>query len=156
MPRYDANVGIGALDQQVVVLRDGVPIRAGIGARIGGGQPQPAMLALIFGLLLSALLQAAISGKRFYSGKTLVAFEEAVAKIAAAADARRDPDFVINAGGVLHGGGLEEQGWTREVLDARLAGIGDAVYGILQLAKQKGISTDAAARQIARSRLDGA
>ena len=30
-------------------------------------------------------------------GKTLVAFEEAVAKIAAAADARRDPDFVINA-----------------------------------------------------------
>jgi leucine dehydrogenase len=63
------------------------------------------------------------------------------------------PDFVINAGGVLHGGGLEEQGWTREILNARLAGIGDAVYGILQLAKQEGISTDAAARQIARSRL---
>jgi leucine dehydrogenase len=65
------------------------------------------------------------------------------------------PDFVINAGGVLHGGGLEEQGWTREVLDARLAGIGDAVYGILQHAKQEGISTDTAARRIARSRLEG-
>jgi leucine dehydrogenase len=62
---------------------------------------------------------------------------------------------VINAGGVLHGGGLEEQGWTREVLDARLAGIGDAVYGILQHAKQEGISTDTAARRIARSRLEG-
>jgi leucine dehydrogenase len=64
------------------------------------------------------------------------------------------PDFVINAGGVLHGGGLEEQGWTRQILDARLAGIGDAVYDILQHAKQEGISTDAAARQIARRRLD--
>jgi leucine dehydrogenase len=64
------------------------------------------------------------------------------------------PDFVINAGGVLHGGGLEEQGWTREILDKRLAGIGDAVYDILQHAKQEGISTDAAARQIAQSRID--
>jgi len=64
------------------------------------------------------------------------------------------PDFVINAGGVLHGGGLEELGWTREILDARLAGIGDAVYDILEHAKQEGISTDAAARQIARTRLD--
>jgi leucine dehydrogenase len=64
------------------------------------------------------------------------------------------PDFVINAGGVLHGGGLEEQGWTREILDERLAAIGDAVYDILQHAKQEGISTDAAARQIAQARLD--
>ena len=64
------------------------------------------------------------------------------------------PDFVINAGGILHGGGLEEQGWTRAMLDERLAGIGDAVYGILQHSAQEGISTDAAARQIAKSRID--
>jgi leucine dehydrogenase len=64
------------------------------------------------------------------------------------------PDFVINAGGVLHGGGLEEQGWTREILDERLAGIGDAVYDILQHARREGISSDAAARQIAQSRID--
>src|SRR5256886_17466002 len=49
------------------------------------------------------------------------------------------PDFVINAGGVLHGGGIEEQHWTRGELDARLAGIGDAVYGILQRAARDGI-----------------
>lgn len=66
------------------------------------------------------------------------------------------PDFVINAGGILHGGGLEEQGWTREMLNARLAGIGDAVYEIFQRAKRDGISTDAAARRIAQSRLDAA
>ncbi|HYS97224.1 MAG TPA: Glu/Leu/Phe/Val dehydrogenase dimerization domain-containing protein [Candidatus Dormibacteraeota bacterium] len=66
------------------------------------------------------------------------------------------PDFVINAGGVLHGGGLEEQHWTRDVLDARLAGVGDAVYEILQRAEQDGISTDAAARRIAVARIEGA
>lgn len=64
------------------------------------------------------------------------------------------PDFVINAGGVLHGGGLEEQHWTREVLDARLAAVGDAVYGILQRAERDGTSTDAAARRIAIARID--
>jgi glutamate dehydrogenase/leucine dehydrogenase len=63
------------------------------------------------------------------------------------------PDFVINAGGVLHGGGLEEQHWTRAVLEEKLAGIGDAVYEILQRADRDGVSTDAAARQIALSRI---
>src|SRR5215472_790950 len=42
------------------------------------------------------------------------------------------PDFVINAGGVLHGGGLEELHWSREALATHLAGIGDAVYAILE------------------------
>jgi leucine dehydrogenase len=63
------------------------------------------------------------------------------------------PDFVINSGGVLHGGGLEEQHWTREELDRRLAAIGDAVYGIFLRAEQDGISTDTAARRIALDRI---
>jgi leucine dehydrogenase len=63
------------------------------------------------------------------------------------------PDFVINAGGVLHGGGIEELHWTRAELDARLAGIGDSVYEILQRAERDGISTDAAARRIALDRI---
>jgi len=63
------------------------------------------------------------------------------------------PDFVINAGGVLHGGGLEEQHWTNEVLAAKLAGIGDVVYEIFQRADRDGISTDAAARRIALARM---
>jgi leucine dehydrogenase len=63
------------------------------------------------------------------------------------------PDFVINAGGVLHGGGLEEQHWSRETLDAKLAGIGDAVHEILERAGRDGISTDAAARSIALARI---
>ena len=66
------------------------------------------------------------------------------------------PDFVINAGGVLHGGGLELLGWSRATLDDRLAGIGDAVFEILQRAARDGISTDTAARQIAHSRIAAA
>ena len=66
------------------------------------------------------------------------------------------PDFVINAGGVLHGGGLEEQHWTRDFLDARLVGVGDAVFEILRRADSEGISTDAAARRIAVGRIEGA
>jgi leucine dehydrogenase len=65
------------------------------------------------------------------------------------------PDFVINAGGVLHGGGLEEQHWTRAVLDEKLAGIGDVLLEIFQRADRDDISTDAAARQIALARLRG-
>lgn len=66
------------------------------------------------------------------------------------------PDFVINAGGVLHGGGLEEQHWSREVLAEKLAGIGEVVYEIFERAERDGISTDAAARKIALARIDGA
>jgi leucine dehydrogenase len=66
------------------------------------------------------------------------------------------PDFVINAGGVLHGGGLEELHWTRAQLDAKLAGIGDSVYEIFERAEREGISTDAAARRIAMDRIQRA
>jgi leucine dehydrogenase len=66
------------------------------------------------------------------------------------------PDFVINAGGVLHGGGLEEQHWTRAELDTKLAGIGTAVAEIFERAANDGISTDAAARRIALSRIQSA
>ena len=66
------------------------------------------------------------------------------------------PDFVINAGGVLHGGGLEELHWTRAELDAKLAGIGDSVYAIFQRAERDGVSTDTAARRIALDRIQRA
>jgi leucine dehydrogenase len=63
------------------------------------------------------------------------------------------PDFVINAGGVLHGGGIEELHWTRSELDAKLEGIGDSLYEIFALAERDGISTDAAARRLAQDRI---
>jgi leucine dehydrogenase len=66
------------------------------------------------------------------------------------------PDFVINAGGVLHLAGYETLGWTEEQMAARLAGIGDTLLEVYDAADREHITTDAAAERLARSRLDAA
>jgi leucine dehydrogenase len=63
------------------------------------------------------------------------------------------PDYVINAGGVIHAWGVESLGWDAETVEARLAGIGDSLTDIYERAAA-GITTEAAAEQLARSRLD--
>jgi len=63
------------------------------------------------------------------------------------------PDFVINAGGVLNSLGSEHLGWTREQIEDRLAGIGDTLEEIYAKAEAEAITTEAAAEQLARSRL---
>jgi leucine dehydrogenase len=65
------------------------------------------------------------------------------------------PDFVINCGGVLHGGGLEVKHWTRGELDSQLAAVGDSIYEIFQRAESEGTSTDMAARKRALARISG-
>jgi leucine dehydrogenase len=64
------------------------------------------------------------------------------------------PDYVINAGGVIHAWGVESLGWDLETVEARLAGIGDSLTDIYERAAAGGITTEAAAEQLARSRLD--
>ena len=63
------------------------------------------------------------------------------------------PDYVINAGGALHGAGLQLLGWTREELDRRLAGIGETLTAIYREADEEGISTSEAAERLAAARL---
>jgi leucine dehydrogenase len=63
------------------------------------------------------------------------------------------PDFVINAGGVLNSLGAEHLGWTREQIEAGLAGIGDTLEEIYSKADAQGITTEAAAEQLAGARL---
>jgi leucine dehydrogenase len=63
------------------------------------------------------------------------------------------PDYVINAGGVIHAWGVESLGWDAETVEARLAGIGDSLADIYERADAAGITTEAAAEQLARSRL---
>ena len=65
------------------------------------------------------------------------------------------PDYVINAGGVIHAWGVESLGWDPETVETRLAGIGDSLTDIYERAAAAGITTEAAAEQLARSRLDG-
>jgi leucine dehydrogenase len=63
------------------------------------------------------------------------------------------PDFVINAGGVLYAWGTEGLGWTSDQVEARHAGLGDALAQIYVHAENEGITTAEAAERIARARI---
>ncbi len=66
------------------------------------------------------------------------------------------PDYVINAGGILQGVGIEALHWTRALLEERLAGIGDTLRQIFREAHAEGITTNDAAERLAHARLVGA
>jgi leucine dehydrogenase len=63
------------------------------------------------------------------------------------------PDFVINAGGVLYAWGVESLGWSRDQVEERLVGIGDTLTAIYERAETEGITTAAAAEQLALARV---
>jgi leucine dehydrogenase len=63
------------------------------------------------------------------------------------------PDFVINAGGVVHLAGYERLGWDEAQVTARLTGIGRTLEQVYDDAERDGITTAAAAEQLARKRL---
>lgn len=66
------------------------------------------------------------------------------------------PDYVINAGGVIHLGGYETLGWDDETMAERLEAIGDTLLEIFERAEREGISTSAAADRMARARVAAA
>jgi leucine dehydrogenase len=66
------------------------------------------------------------------------------------------PDFVINAGGVLHLACLETLGTSEAVLEDRLEGIAGALDAVFAAAGSEGITTHAAARRIAEARIESA
>jgi glutamate dehydrogenase/leucine dehydrogenase len=66
------------------------------------------------------------------------------------------PDFVINAGGVIHLAVLEASRGSRDEVDRRLEGIGDTLLEIYRLADAEGISTGRAAEQLAAERIAAA
>jgi leucine dehydrogenase len=63
------------------------------------------------------------------------------------------PDYVINAGGVIHLAGYETLGWDEAMMRARLAGIGETLAGIFETADADGITTAEAADRLALARL---
>jgi leucine dehydrogenase len=66
------------------------------------------------------------------------------------------PDYVVNAGGVISIVALEQLGWSRDALDAALAGIGDTLRLVFERAGADGTSTAAAAEALAAERLEAA
>jgi leucine dehydrogenase len=66
------------------------------------------------------------------------------------------PDYVINAGGVIHLVGYERLGWDEPQMSARLAGIGRTLTELFEVAEQDGITTAAAADRLAMDRIAAA
>ena len=71
----------------------------------------------------------------------------------AAASILYAPDYVTNAGGVIHLAGFETLGWDDAEMAARLADIGATLTEIFEDAEREGISTAAAADRLARRRI---
>jgi leucine dehydrogenase len=66
------------------------------------------------------------------------------------------PDFVVNAGGVIHLAGYETLGWNDATMARRLEAIGDTVRDVFDIAERDGISTARAADRMARARVSAA
>ena len=66
------------------------------------------------------------------------------------------PDFIANAGGVIWLAGYETLGWDDAAMQARLAGIGEALEVVFEVARRDGITTVAAAERSATERLAAA
>jgi leucine dehydrogenase len=63
------------------------------------------------------------------------------------------PDYVINAGGAIGVAGIEQLGWSDSEVDSALAAIADTLREVYGRSEALGISTAAAADQIAAERL---
>ncbi len=66
------------------------------------------------------------------------------------------PDYVINAGGIIHLASLELLGEDEAKRDERLLGIADTLMEVFEAAEGEGISTGAAAERIVERRLAAA
>lgn len=66
------------------------------------------------------------------------------------------PDFVVNAGGVIHLAGYETLGWDDATIARRLEAIGDTLLDVLGAAEREGISAATAADRMARARVAAA
>ncbi|NYI04667.1 hypothetical protein [Allostreptomyces psammosilenae] len=63
---------------------------------------------------------------------------------------------MVSAGGVIHATAVELHGETSEQAAARVRGIGDTLARVLREATRAGVTPAAAARALARRRLDTA
>jgi leucine dehydrogenase len=66
------------------------------------------------------------------------------------------PDYAINIGGAMAITGLESMGWSRSEADENVRSVRKTLGRIFQLATAEGVSTDEAARRIARARISEA
>jgi glutamate dehydrogenase/leucine dehydrogenase len=66
------------------------------------------------------------------------------------------PDYVVNAGGVIHLAGHETLGWDDAHVKARIAAIEHTLAEVFDLAEDKGVTTAEAADHVADVRIEAA
>jgi glutamate dehydrogenase/leucine dehydrogenase len=80
--------------------------------------------------------------------------DELVAQLLAARGILYAPDFIANAGGAVSGIHMEADGWTRERAEKDVEErVAASLRAVFALARERSITPDAAAREIARRRL---
>src|SRR5262249_52705025 len=81
--------------------------------------------------------------------------DDSVSKLLAARGILYAPDFVANAGGAMAGIRMEADGWSRERAEHEVVErIAATLRSVFALAEDCGVTTDEAAREIARRRLE--
>jgi leucine dehydrogenase len=66
------------------------------------------------------------------------------------------PDYIVNAGGVIHLAGYERLGWSAEQVAERLATIEDTVRAVFEAADRDVVTPETAASRIATERITAA
>jgi leucine dehydrogenase len=80
--------------------------------------------------------------------------DDSVSGLLAARGILYAPDFVANAGGAMAGIRMEADGWSRERAEHEVVErISETLRSVFALAGDRGVTTDEAAREIARLRL---
>ncbi len=82
--------------------------------------------------------------------------DDAAAEALAARGILYAPDFIANSGGATSGIHMEADGWSRERATRDVADrVTAALRAVYALAREAGLTSDAAARELARRRLEG-
>jgi leucine dehydrogenase len=149
-----------------VLVADADATRAGdVGAEVGGTVIPPAdVIGTACDVYAPCAVGGVLSAVTVPSLRCRIVAGAANNQLEEAEDASRlraqgilyAPDFVINAGGVMHLAGRETLRWPEQELARRLGGIGDTLTGVYRAAEEAGITTDAAAERLARDRIAAA
>lgn len=64
------------------------------------------------------------------------------------------PDFVVNSGGAVAITGVEAMGWNENEVKIALDNIGNTVFNVFNIARQNNITSEQAARELAKTNLE--
>jgi len=120
------------------------------------GAPCDVFSPCALGGVLTAVTAPRLRCRAVAGGANNQLADDAAAEALAARGVLYAPDFIANSGGACSGIHMEADGWTRERAERDVEErVIASLRAVFALARERHITTDAAAREIARRRLDG-